>query len=46
VWCQPPDHPVHALFRRAIDDGSSYVPVGSPGDFLFPPIPVTLLNDI
>ena len=34
TWYQPPDHPVHALFKRTQDDGADidiYAPVGSPG---------------
>jgi len=28
-WYQHPDHPVHALFKRADGDGNNYAPVGS-----------------
>ena len=32
AWYHSPDHPVHALFRRAQDDAAVvYPPVGSPG---------------
>ena len=33
TWYQSPDHPVHALFRRASEDDAEiiYAPVGSPG---------------
>lgn len=39
TWFHPPDHPVHALFRRQngtdlSTDGMNYPPVGSPSMFL------------
>lgn len=30
-WYHEPDHPVHALFKRAPGDGTTYAPVGTPG---------------
>lgn len=38
AWHQPSDHPVHSLFRRAPDDGTSYAAVGTPAwSSTFPP---------
>lgn len=40
AWHHEPNHPVHALFRRAPGDGVTYPPVGTPGPlsllFFFP----------